>query len=248
VLTIEHHTVAVIGVVGSVCNLLGALYLAYDLLGGQHGPLRALTRAVTYSVLFFAGYVIVLPARFSAIAAIGIGATLAVEFSRAARGKRPSLVADAGFSALRGVCFGLGVTLLFGWRFGLAFCVLTTVGQLFAYRMGFTPVLGLQARQHMRKHLLGVANRTIGYALAGVMSGAVAGQQVEGGLLFGFGAGVAIGAVSAIMGFVCPAVERWADQLPLRRLGMFGAFLLCCGFVLDSVEHWLALFDVPILP
>ena len=32
--------------------VLGSLYLAYDLLGGQHGPLRLLTRAVTYSIIY----------------------------------------------------------------------------------------------------------------------------------------------------------------------------------------------------
>lgn len=244
--TIDHHTVAVIGLTGTALNLLGALYLSYDLLGGRHGPLRTLTRAVTYGVLFFIGYVIVLPVRFSALAALGIGITLAIEFSRAARGIGPSPLADAAFSAMRGVCYGLGVALLFGWRFGVSFALLTTVGQIFAYRMGFTPLLGLEARQQMRKHLLGVANRTLGFALAGLVSGLIAHRQNQDTLLFGVGAGVAIGGISALMGFICPAVERWADQLPLRRLGMFGAFLLCCGFLLDSVEHWLTLFDVPI--
>jgi hypothetical protein len=245
-MTIDHHTVALIALTGTALNLLGALYLSYDLLGGRHGPLRTLTRAVTYGILFFLGYVIVLPARFSAIAALGIGVTLAIEFSRAARGIDPSPRADASFSAIRGACYGLGVTLLFGWRFGVAFALLTTAGQIAAYRMGFTPVLGLEARQHMRKHLLGVANRTVGYAAAGLLSGLVAQRQNYDALLFGIGAGVAIGGISALMGVICPAVERWADQLPARRLGLFGAFLLCCGFVLDSVEHWLAVFDVPI--
>jgi hypothetical protein len=67
-----------------------------------------LTRAVTYGGLFFLGYVVVLPVRFSAIAALVIGATLALEFSRAARGEPPTRLADAGFSAFRRVCFALG--------------------------------------------------------------------------------------------------------------------------------------------
>ena len=65
-------------------------------------------------------------------------------------------------------------------------------------------------------------------------------------MLFGVGAGVAIGGVSALMGIFCPAVERWADQLPARRLGVFGAWLLCLGFLLDSIEYWLTLFDVAV--
>jgi hypothetical protein len=64
-----------------------------------------------------------------------------------------------------------------------------------------------------RKHLLGVANRTIGYALAGLVSAAATEQQSRTTLLFGVGMGVAIGAIS---------------------------------FLLESVERWLVLFDVPI--
>jgi hypothetical protein len=43
----DHHTVAAISITGTSLDVLGSLYLAYDLLGGQHGPLRVLTRAVT---------------------------------------------------------------------------------------------------------------------------------------------------------------------------------------------------------
>jgi hypothetical protein len=52
----DHHTVAAISISGTCLDVLGSLYLAYDLLGGQHGPLRLLTRAVTYSMLFGTGY------------------------------------------------------------------------------------------------------------------------------------------------------------------------------------------------
>ena len=41
----DHHTVAAISIAGTCLDVLGSLYLAYDLLGGQHGPLRLLTRA-----------------------------------------------------------------------------------------------------------------------------------------------------------------------------------------------------------
>ena len=84
-LTFDHRTVAVISLGGTALNLLGGLYLTYDLFGEKHGPLRTLTRAVTYGVLFFIGYVIFLPVRFSVLAALGAGGTLAIEFSRAAR-------------------------------------------------------------------------------------------------------------------------------------------------------------------
>src|SRR4029077_16627076 len=172
--------------------------------------------------------------------------TLAVEFARAARGAPPSRVADAFASVVRGTCYGVGTTWLFGWQFGVTFAVLSTIGQIVAYRMGFAPTLGLDARRQWRKHLLGVVNRTIGYALAGLVSAAAAQQHSRTALLFGVGMGVAIGAISALMGVFCPAIERWADRLPMRRLGVFGTFLIFSGFVLESLERWLVLFDVPI--
>src|ERR1700689_5136415 len=52
----DKHTLAWISIIGSSLDVLGALYLAYDLLGGEHGPLRTLTRAVTYGLLFGGGF------------------------------------------------------------------------------------------------------------------------------------------------------------------------------------------------
>jgi len=82
----DHHTVAAISITGTSLDVIGSLYLAYDLLGGQHGPLRLLTRAVTYAIVFGIGYGIGLGLIFGLAAGIATGITLAIEFSRAARG------------------------------------------------------------------------------------------------------------------------------------------------------------------
>jgi hypothetical protein len=222
------------------------MYLAYDLFGGQHGPLRTLTRAVTYGLMFFLGYLALLPLRFSAIAALGTGGTLGIELARAARNARPTRTVEALSSLVRGACFGLGSGLLFGWRFGLSFGAMSTIAQITAYRMGVTPAPSLDTRRQWRTHLLGVANRTIVYALAGLVSAAAARNYSRTVLLFAVGMGVAIRANSTLIGVIGPMIERWADRLPERRLGVFGTFLIVCGFLLESVEHWLVLFEVPI--
>ena len=46
----DHHTVAVVSLTGTCLDVLGSLYLAYDLLGGQHGPLRLLVCSVRETV------------------------------------------------------------------------------------------------------------------------------------------------------------------------------------------------------
>src|SRR5579862_1435250 len=51
---------------------------------------------------------------------------------------------------------------------------------------------------------------------------AVAQQQSRRTFLFGIAMGTAIGGISALVGIVAPNIERWADSLPARRLGIFG--------------------------
>ena len=70
----------------SIClDVLGGLYLAYDLLGGQNGPLRLLTRMVTYSIVFGAGYGLGLGFFFGLASGAATGLTLAIELQRAAQ-------------------------------------------------------------------------------------------------------------------------------------------------------------------
>jgi hypothetical protein len=73
---VDHHTVAIINITAICLDVLGTLYLAYDLLGGQHGPLRLLTRAVTYSVVFGIGYGLGLGPFFGLAAGIATGITV----------------------------------------------------------------------------------------------------------------------------------------------------------------------------
>jgi len=73
------HLAPKISLLGIVIDGLGGLYLAYDLLGGKRGPLRILTRGVTYSALFGIGYWLTLDPVFGIVGGIGIGTSLALE-------------------------------------------------------------------------------------------------------------------------------------------------------------------------
>src|ERR1700716_49298 len=126
----DKHTLALISIIGSGLDVLGALYLAYDLLGGEHGPLRTLPRAVTYGILFGAGYGLILAPVFGVASGVAHGITLAWEFSRASRrGPKPGFWHDTAMSAIRGVGFALGAAYLYGGIFGATFGVLSTLGQ-----------------------------------------------------------------------------------------------------------------------
>src|SRR6266480_1912423 len=80
----DHHAVAAVSLTGISLDVLGGLYLAYDLLGGRHGPLRLLTRMVTYSIVFGVGYGLGLGLLFGAAAGVSTGLTIALELHRTA--------------------------------------------------------------------------------------------------------------------------------------------------------------------
>jgi len=52
------------------------------------------------------------------------------------------------------------------------------------------------------------------------------------------------GLVTTVGQVVNPYIEYYADNLPERRLGVFGIGLILCGFALQSFQYWLALLDV----
>ena len=61
---------------------------------------------------------------------------------------------------------------------------------------------------------------------------------------FAIRVGLVTGLVTGIVITVNPFIEYYADNLPERRLGVFGIALILCGFALQSLQYWLALFDI----
>ena len=247
--SVDRHTIALVSIIGSSLDVLGALYLAYDLLGGEHGPLRTLTRFVTYSTIFGIGYGAALGPVFGLTCGAAHGITLAWEYSRASR-QEP----EAGFwlytatSAIRGCGFALGTAYLFGIPFGLVFGGLSTVGQMVAYRMGIRPTVNYKPATRPRLtrfQVLAAANRTAGYTVTGYISSLVA-RRPEHAIAVGLKAGLAIGLVTVIAGAFTPFIEWSADRLPERRMGVAGVGLILIGFTLQSAQYWATLLDVKV--
>jgi hypothetical protein len=243
----DHHTVAAVSITGTCLDVLGSLYLAYDLLGGQHGPLRLLTRAVTYSIVFGIGYGLGLGLFFGLASGIATGITLSIEFNRAARGLDHYLLPWEGvFSAIRGFGFGAGLYRILGLRFAAAFAVLITVGQILAYSGGMRPAMDYVAARRprlTRRQFWGTVVRTFGYIASAVICSAFI-RHVDHAWSFAIRVGLVTGIVTGIGATVNPYIEYYADSLPERRLGVFGIGLIFCGFALQSLQYWLALFDV----
>jgi hypothetical protein len=248
-MTIDRHTLALVSIIGSSLDMLGALYLAYDLLGGEHGPLRTITRGVTYGVLFGGGYGLALGPIFGLASGVAHGITLGWEYTRASRHRpKPGFWFDTAMSAIRGLGFALGAAYLYGRTFGAAFGALSTVGQVIAYRAGIRPTLNYRpsTRPGLTKlQFLAGVNRAIGYTIAGYISALIAHENAIA-LSVGVKAGLVIGVVTVVAGTFVPFIEWTADHVPEKRMGVFGVGLILLGFTLQSFQYWVALLDVTI--
>jgi hypothetical protein len=244
---LDHHTVAAIAISGSCLDVLGSLYLAYDLLGGQHGPLRLLTRTVTYSIVFGVGYGIGLGPVFGLASGLAAGITLSIELNREARRLRPySLAWEGVFSAIRGIAFGAGLYRIVGLQFAVAFATLSTIGQIFAYSRGIRPGMDYTVRRgpHLsRRQFWGTVVRTVGYIATALICSAFV-HHVDHPVSFALRVGLITGIVTGVGQTVIPYIEYFADNLPERALGVFGIGLILCGFALQSLQYWLSLLDV----
>ncbi len=243
----DHHTVAAISIGGISLDVLGSLYLAYDLLGGQHGPLRLLTRAVTYSVVFGIGYGIGLGLFFGLASGIATGITVAIELNRAARGlDHYPLAWEAFFASIRGIAFSAGLYRIGGFGFAVAFAVIATIGQVLAYARGMRPAIDYTTSRRPRftkRQFWGTVLRTIGYIATALICSSLI-HHVDHAWSFALRVGLVTGIVTAVGITINPYIEYYADNLPERRLGVFGIGLILCGFTLQSIQYWLALLDV----
>lgn len=243
----DHHTLAAVSIAGSGLDVLGSLYLAYDLLGGQHGPLRWLTRAVTYSVVFGIGFGLGLGPFFGLVGGITTGMTISVELNRAARGlDHYSLSWEALFSVIRGFGFGAGLYSTVGFGFAVAFAVLLTAGQIVAYSRGVRPDIDYAANRRprfTRRQFGATVLRSFGYIVSALVCSAFI-HHLAHAWAFAIRIGLVTGIVTAVGATINPYIEFYADHLPERRMGVFGIILILCGFALQSIQYWLALFDV----
>jgi hypothetical protein len=245
----DHHTVAAISVCGICLDVLGGLYLAYDLLGGPHGPLRLLTRVVTYSLVFGIGYGIGLGLIFGIASGTAFGITVAIELNRTARtqGHFP-LTWEAAFASIRSFGFGIGLYRMGGLQFALVFGVLIVLGQVFAYSRGIRPSLNYAPSRRprlTRKQLLAALVRTAGYIATAILCSSVV-KHLDHPWSFALRLGLATGLVTAFGGAFTPFIEYYADTLPERRLGVIGIGIVVCGFVLQSMQYLVVLLDVPV--
>ena len=102
----RHDLIPVLSLTGVILDALGGLYLAYDLLGGKNGPLRTVTKSVSYGVMFGSAYGLALGLWFGLAGLVVSGPALSLEIGRRkVRDAHPFFEA-LGFGVLRAASFG----------------------------------------------------------------------------------------------------------------------------------------------
>jgi hypothetical protein len=125
---------------------------------------------------------------------------------------------------------------------------LTVTALLLAYWLGFSPSHDFESlkRPHLsRRRLLGAFVRAILFALAAVLANwikPVSAQPLDFGLRYG----LVVGLLGLLFGTLSGFTEWYTDNLPERRLGLLGICLIICGVIIQSVQYWVSLLDVPL--
>jgi hypothetical protein len=243
---LDAHQVALIDLAGIALNAFGTLYLAYDLLGGEAGPLRIVTRALTYGLLFALSYGIFLGARFGLVAALGLGGALAVELPSALGKKELSKTRHVVLAAVRGLSLGLGVALTFDWKMGLVIAVVATIALAISYFAGFAPSHSARSLDRLPKHfhrtqLLASLVRGLIYLLAGFCGGLLFGDLRRGVRIGGLLA-LVVAITSAATSVMSPYVEVWATELPPKRMGFYGILMMIAGSLVQTIQYWPSVF------
>jgi hypothetical protein len=135
-----------------------------------------------------------------------------------------------------------------GIRFAIAFAILITVGQIFAYSRGMRPGMDYGASRRprfTRRQFGGTVNRTVGFTATALICSAFI-RHVDHAWSFAIRVGLMTGMVTAVGAMINPYIEYYTGNLPERRLGVFGIGLILCGFATQSLQYRLALFNVPL--
>jgi len=159
-----------------------------------------------------------------------------------------SLPWEALFSAIRGAAFGAGLYRMLGFRYAATFAALITFGQIIAYSKGVRPSMDYSAVRRSRltgRQIWSSVARTAGYIASALACSALV-RHVDHPWSFAIRLGVVTGLVTTVGAMANPYIEYYADNLPARRLGVFGIWLVFCGFLLQSVQYWVELMDVAV--
>ncbi len=237
----RHDLIPVLSLTGVILDALGGLYLAYDLLGGKRGPLRMVTKTATYAAIFGCAYGLPLGVWFGLAGLLVSGPALSLEIERRNLHDAHPFFESLAFGLLRAASFGAAGWLARDPQFGIYFGILNVIAFVAVYyALGPLAVDVHSSRPRIDRAILKRATyRGASIGLAAVLSGLM--HNERDAVYYGIEVGLVTGISSGISVAFAPAVEAWADNLPDRWLGGFGAMLVLIGSLLQTFQYVLPL-------
>jgi hypothetical protein len=240
----RHDLIPILSLTGVILDGLGGLYLAYDLLGGKNGPLRTITKSVSYGVMFGSAYGLPLGVWFGLAGLVGSGPALRLEIGRQNVSDAHPFIGAVAFGLVRAASFGAAGWLARDSQFGINFGILSAIGFVAAYLIVGPPAADINSgHPRIDKAVLKrAAFRGASIGLAAVLSGVI--HKEHHALSYGVEVGLVTGISSGLLVAVAPSVEAWVDNLPERRLGGYGAILVLIGSLFQTLQYVFPLFGL----
>jgi hypothetical protein len=138
----RHDFLPILSLTGVILDALGGLYLAYDLFGGQNGPLRTVTKSVSFGVLFGSVYGLPLGIWFGLAGSLISGPALSIEIRYRDFLEIHPFFEASTFGLVRGIGFGIAGWLSKDAWFGINFGIFSTLGLVAAYLVVGPPTIG----------------------------------------------------------------------------------------------------------
>ncbi|MBA3858040.1 MAG: hypothetical protein C0507_14140 [Cyanobacteria bacterium PR.3.49] len=242
----DEHIAAVITVIGMTCDVMGGLYLAYDLLGGENGPLARLTKIVNYSVLLVLLFLTTMGLKFALIVGIAFGTALGLHFDRAGKGIPDTSKFLLGTAVLRGSAITGAVALKENYILGLTMGILVFAMSLVLPKMKISPSMLYHSA---KKPQLTWKQVLIALALMAIATGSgLLGASIAHGdaqtITFVFKFGLTFGFAIFVVSTVSPLIEWYSDHLPPQTFGTAGVILFIVGFLIQAIPSVATIFDV----
>lgn len=241
----DDHISAVVTIIGMTCDVMGGLYLAYDLLGGENGPLARLTKIVNYSVLLTLLFLITMGFKFALIVGIAFGTALGLHFDRAGRSIPDTFKFLLLTAILRSVAIAAAVSLKENYVIALVMGVLVFGMSMILPKLKISPVslYNSAKRPQLSWRQVLIALSLMGVALASGLLGASIAHGDARTIGFVFKFGLTFGFAIFVTSIVSPLIEWYSDNLPPQSFGTAGVALFIIGFVIQAIPSFATIFD-----
>lgn len=241
----EPHFAAQLTLLGMACDVVGGIYLAYDLLGGEKGPLNTFFRLVNYSVLAILIFCIALGPKFAIPAGLGIGCAFGLHLENASRNNPDTLWFLFKLGLIRALGIGIGVWVNGYPTMSWVMAIIVMIMSVILPRFGISPATVYQSdkKPQLKKKQLIIAATLGGIAMVTAFLGAeITGQSLA--VQFGVRMGLTFACTTLLVTTLCPIIEWYADNLPPKTFGFIGALLFVIGFSIQALPAVAVMYDI----